>query len=365
MAKIYLGKSSVKTGGAPPNQKTKSYKCYWIHRKQITKLLKILVSSASLNILIIICMETRSFQSGGRCLTTNLGQSVSLCISPILLHSTSLEESELRQNRKNVACHTNLAVSNLVPPSTRNVYSSSTASSKEHKLKKPARGSSSSNCKQKITTSGVDHIRERLLKKGVPEVAVQLITSTRRKSSASNYNSSWRMWGSWWDKQQIHLFRCVVIKFLVFGNSYECRTIGCHRSPFSAFHGYADGKPVGQHPEVCILTSGIFNNRPLQLRYMFVWSVESVINYKKTKWKNIKNLSGKYLTYKPVILMALTSAFRASAMHCLNVMFVDKSEVPTSSLFISCIKFGKRVGYHENYIFISTQKIKNYVWCLP
>ena len=92
--------------------------------------------------------------------------------------STSLEESELRPNRKKFPCHTKLAVSNLVSPSTRNVYSLSTATSKEHKLKKPTRGSSSSNCKQNITTSGVDHIRERLLKKGVSETAAQFITSS-------------------------------------------------------------------------------------------------------------------------------------------------------------------------------------------
>ena len=81
--------------------------------------------------------------------------------------------------QENVACHTNLAVSNLVTPSARYVYSSSTATSKEHKLNKPTRGSSSSNCKQNITPRGVDHIRE-LLKKGVSETAAQLITSTRQ-----------------------------------------------------------------------------------------------------------------------------------------------------------------------------------------
>ena len=125
----------------------------------------------------VLCLETRPFQSGDRCPTTDLEQSIPLWISPILPYSTSLEESELRPNRKTVACHTNLAVSNLVPPSTRNVYSSSTATSKEHKLNKPTRASSPSNCKQNITTSGVDHIRERLLKKGVSETAAQLITS--------------------------------------------------------------------------------------------------------------------------------------------------------------------------------------------
>ena len=59
---------------------------------------------------------------------------------------------------------------------------------------------------------------------------------------------------------------------------------------------------------------------------MFVWSVESVINYIKTKWKNNENLSEKCLTYKLVILMALTSASTAFARHCLSVRFMVKLE---------------------------------------
>ena len=78
-------------------------------------------------------------------------------------------------------------------------------------------------------------------------------------------------------------FGCNVIKMvdylaLLFEKDCEYRTIGCHRSVISVFHDYVEGKPVGQHPEVCALVSGIFNNRPPQSRYMFVWSMESVIN---------------------------------------------------------------------------------------
>ena len=117
----------------------------------------------------------------------------------------------------------------------------------------------------------MDHIRERLLKKGVSETAAQIITSTRRKSSESNYNSSWRMWGSWCDKQHVDAFRCDAIKILdysafLFGKGCDYRTIGCHKTAISAFHDYVDGKPVGQHPEVCTLVSGIFNNSPHSLQ---------------------------------------------------------------------------------------------------
>ena len=118
------------------------------------------VSSTTL----VPCLETQSCQSEGRCLTTDLRQSNRLCIFAISCYSISLEETELPPNRKNAACYTNLAVSNLVPASTRNVYSSSTANSKEHELNKPTRGSSSSNCKHNIGTSSVNHVRERLLK---------------------------------------------------------------------------------------------------------------------------------------------------------------------------------------------------------
>ena len=77
------------------------------------------------------------------------------------------------------------------------------------------------------------------------------------------------MWGSWCDKQHVDAFRCDAIKILdypafLFGKGCDYRTIGCHKSVISAFHDYVDGKPVGQHPEVCAQVSGIFNNRPPQ-----------------------------------------------------------------------------------------------------
>ena len=112
----------------------------------------------------------------------------------------------------------------------------------------------------------------------------------------------------------------------LFEKSYEYRAIGSHRSTISAFHDYVDGKPAGHHPEVCALVSGSFNNRPPQPRYMFVWTVESAIIDIKTKRKNNENLLEKYLTYKLVILMTLTSASRASARHCLGVGCMVKSE---------------------------------------
>ena len=49
----------------------------------------------------VFCLQTRPFQSGDWCPATDLGQLIPLCIFAILPDYTSLEESELRPNRKN------------------------------------------------------------------------------------------------------------------------------------------------------------------------------------------------------------------------------------------------------------------------
>lgn len=53
------------------------------------------------------------------------------------LGKKSHDDPECRPNRRNVACHANMAVSNVVKPSTKNIYSLFTATYKEGNLKKP------------------------------------------------------------------------------------------------------------------------------------------------------------------------------------------------------------------------------------
>ena len=69
--------------------------------------------------------------------------------------------------------------------------------------------------------------------------------------------------------------------FFNYGNEY--RTINLHRSTISAFHKYIDGLPVGKHPQICSLVSGVFNLRPLKPRYMFIWDVTQVPDFLKEK----------------------------------------------------------------------------------
>ena len=73
------------------------------------------------------------------------------------------------------------------------------------------------------------------------------------------------------------------------------RTIGLHRSAISAYHVHVDDKPIGQHPLVCSLLSGIFNSRPPQPKYLFVWDVQEVLNFIKSTWRETDRLGEKNL----------------------------------------------------------------------
>ena len=42
--------------------------------------------------------------------------------------------------------------------------------------------------------------------------------------------------------------------------------------------------PVVQHPLVTTVMAGIFNSRPPQPRYIFVWDVQVVLNFIKKDW---------------------------------------------------------------------------------
>ena len=83
--------------------------------------------------------------------------------------------------------------------------------------------------------------------------------------------------------------------------------------------------PVGKHPRICSLVSGVFNLRPPKPRYMFVWDVKQVLDFLKEKFGDNDQLSNKELTLKVTILLALTTSSRISALHILDLIQMIKT----------------------------------------
>ena len=152
------------------------------------------------------------FSQGTKMPTTDLVQSIHLCVSLFCFVLQILKKVSSKQTEKMLLVTSTWQSQILYPLSTRNIYSLSTATSKEHKLENPTRASSSSNCKQKMrlkvwTISEKEYLT-RVFQKQLPNL------------------------------DYLAFF---------FEKGYEYRTIGCQRFAISALDDYVDGKPVGQH----------------------------------------------------------------------------------------------------------------------
>ena len=107
----------------------------------------------------------------------------------------------------------------------------------------------------------------------------------------------------------------------LFDEGLHYQTENAHWSAILAFHDFINGEPIGKHPKLSALLTGIFNEIPPQSRYTFIWDIDVVLNYK----------SKKDLTCKLTVLLTLSSVLRVSSTHHLNINFIATTK--------SCYKF--------------------------
>ena len=124
----------------------------------------------------------------------------------------------------------------------------------------------------------------------------------------------------------IHFAVIQILEFLsqLFQNRLQYRTIDSYRSAISAFHDHIQGKLVGGHPRICSLVACVFNSKPPQPRYSFVWNVQTMIDFIESEWGKNEDLSDKYLTYKLTMFLALSSASRMLGLQHLDIRSMTK-----------------------------------------
>ena len=253
-------------------------------------------------------MEARSGKSGYQCNVSTTAKNVPICLSPIQPNTQGIVEVKQRRDHNDIG-GTNMAITSIV-------FSSYPQSTFIATSERP--------------TSGNIGLRKSFASKGISGKAAKLISDSRRESSISSYESARRQRADWCGKRKVDLFRCplkFVLDYLsdLFEKGLAYRTINVHRSAISAYHEPLHGFPIGQSPLVCSLLSGVFNHRPPQPRYPFIWDVEKVLCYLKSLPAH-KNLSDKELTLKLTMMLALTATSRCSEISYLNINFMAKTE---------------------------------------
>ena len=178
--------------------------------------------------------------------------------------------------------------------------------------------------KQSIS-SRLQGFRTSIQDHGISDESFKIISAAWRKSTEKSYSSAWGKWMLWCNRTNTDPFLSSVgpvLSFLTeqFQEGKQYTTLNSYRSALSATLQPIDGKPIGQHPIVCRLLQGMFNQRPPAPRYQEVWDVSLVVRHIQSGPPTAE-LALKELSKRLVTLLALCNASRASDLRALDTRF--------------------------------------------
>ena len=116
---------------------------------------------------------------------------------------------------------------------------------------------------KKLQAGCMAHFRDSLTKKGFSQKVSDIILSSWRKKTASQYESAWKAWSSWCSEQEINLFSTTlknILEFLadLFYKCFKFHTLGVYRSAISSNHETVDGFVTEKHPMMAKFMKGVF-----------------------------------------------------------------------------------------------------------
>ena len=149
-----------------------------------------------------------------------------------------------------------------------------------------------------------------------------MLASWRTKSSQS-YESLFGKWARWCSERgrdPVSGPIADIANFLAYlhEEGYQSRSLNAYRSAISSVHDSVDGVEVGKHPMISRLLKGAYHVRPPLPQYAATWNVQVVLQYIEGLGPS-GSLSLKLLTFKLVMLMALTRPSRSADLASLQL----------------------------------------------
>ncbi len=274
-----------------------------------------------------ICeLQTRSgCKSSGR-LPDHWGERLTLCIPTILPNQQMPIRGVTRQSRTDPD-NSNMAHPTLVWHDSEHDHGTTNPLTVTPETAAIAHRSEPSLGGQQFTqTSGMEDFSRQQEARGLSRQSTKLISKSWRSGTRSAYNSAWNKWDSWCSEKETDPFQApveLIVDYLtsLFEAGYEYSTINGARSAISALHVPIGEAPAGQHSLIKRVMAGVFNERTPKPRYTDTWDVDKVLGHIISLGPN-SELSDKHLTHKLAMLLALTTANRASEIQGMDLEYM-------------------------------------------
>ena len=211
-------------------------------------------------------METGSGSRSNRCISKGLVYNSGIC-QPAMVPDTSMPHQGEGASCKNGPSSSTMEDSVMVssPTGATGGLSSGTTTTTG-----PNNDTIRSGIPDASRNSIIDrlaYLRESYTSKGFSSEASDLMLSSWRPKTNSNYGSSFTRWASWCkQRDQDPLSGPVsdIVNFLaeLFNKGYQNQSLNSYRSAISSVHERIDGFSVGQHPAITRALKGAYHSRP-------------------------------------------------------------------------------------------------------
>ena len=224
----------------------------------------------------VLQLQARPRSSGSGCLRSGLVESDSVCLPAFSNGREMSPENQRGEGRESSDSDPSMEEPSMVPsPPPHEHQQSLPTSPVEGSANEPSGRSAPSLGSGRTHPDRLAGVRQSLESRGISEEAVSLICASWRRGTEKSYSSAWGLWQGWCSKGHINPLSASlsnIANFLSseFENGKQYSTLNTYRSAISATHPPIEGYPVGQHPIVCRLLQGMFNERPPQPRYQNV-----------------------------------------------------------------------------------------------
>ena len=195
---------------------------------------------------------------------------------------------KIQQDQAHCTCpdHTSVEKQSLVSSQSISVGRATIASSKmagssetpRHKKDTPPVPS------KQLQAGCMAHFRAKLTKEGFSQKVSDILLSSWKKKTASQYEGAWKAWSGWCSEREINPFSTTlenILEFLadLFYKGFKFRTLGVYRSDISSNHETVDGFVIGKHPMIAKFMKGVFSLRPPEPKYFVTWDVKQVLDF--------------------------------------------------------------------------------------
>ena len=306
----------------------------------------------------VLHVDTTSKCIRDRCILSTVGGDVCLRLSPDLPHTQGHSIHEAISLPNNTDSST-MAETAVVYTSVANVNSKTTETSTNTKIVTSTNVSNLSPKPRSVSSNCMDAVNRLFRKKGFSKKSRNLLTASWRNGTQKDYSSKFKKFSSWCSRREIDTYtaslaQCADFLTSLFHDGLQYRTIAGYRSMLSAVLPPIDNIQVGQHPYIIRLLKGVFNLRPPRVNLLPEWDLPKVLNMlQKYPFEPLRKTSLKYVTYKTVFLIAITTFRRCGDIQSLQL---GEGTVSVQSRGVTFVRQGlskqDRPGHVGSKIFI-------------